>query len=193
MAMLVNVLSALRNARTVATITVVCADRKVEPIIKDRGATFLWEGHRRGINGALNLALRRTSPNDWPILIINADLPFLTAREVDEIVIGSETYSLALVPSKDRTGTNAILMQVPGLIKLAFGKNSFRKHLNLAKKKRVPCKVLQIEGVAFDVDDEEDLDALMQRSTKTYRNNPSSGDYVFGLNLQACLNQQLQH
>ncbi|MGA3296152.1 MAG: 2-phospho-L-lactate guanylyltransferase [Candidatus Bathyarchaeia archaeon] len=162
-AMLVKVLSALREARTVSSVTVVCADRRVRSITQKCGATFLWEGHRHGLNRALNFALKNL-PNDSPVLIIHADLPFLTAKEVDQIVNGAAGHPIALVPSKDKTGTNAILMQVPGLIKLAFGKDSFRKHLNLTKKKRVSCSVLRIEGVAFDVDEEDDLDELLRRS-----------------------------
>ena len=162
-AMLVKVLSALREARTVSSVTVVCADRKIRSITEKCGATFLWEGHRHGLNRALNFALKNL-PNDSAVLIIHADLPFLTAKEVDQIVNGAADHPIALVPSKDKTGTNAILMQVPGLIKLAFGKDSFRKHLNLTKKKRVSCSVLRIEGVAFDVDEEDDLDELLRRS-----------------------------
>ncbi|HKM77778.1 MAG TPA: 2-phospho-L-lactate guanylyltransferase [Candidatus Bathyarchaeia archaeon] len=162
-AMLVKVLTALRGARTVSSVTVVCADRRVRSITEKCGATFLWEGHRHGLNRALNFALKNL-PNDSAVLIIHADLPFLTAKEVDQIVNGAADHSIALVPSKDKTGTNAILMQVPGLIKLAFGKDSFRKHLNLTKKKRVSCSVLRIEGVAFDVDEEDDLDELLRRS-----------------------------
>ena len=162
-AMLVKVLTALRGARTVSSVTVVCADRRVRSITEKCGATFLWEGHRHGLNRALNFALKNL-PNDSAVLIIHADLPFLTAKEVDQIVNGAADHSIALVPSKDKTGTNAILMQLPGLIKLAFGKDSFRKHLNLTKKKRVSCSVLRIEGVAFDVDEEDDLDELLRRS-----------------------------
>jgi len=162
-AMLVKVLSALREARTVSSVTVVCADRRVRSITQKCGATFLWEGHRHGLNRALNFALKNL-PNDSPVLIIHADLPFLTAREIDQIVNRAARHPVALVPSKDKTGTNAILMQVPGLIKLAFGKDSFRKHLNLTKKKRLSCAVLRIEGVAFDVDEEDDLDELLRRS-----------------------------
>jgi 2-phospho-L-lactate guanylyltransferase len=165
--MLVNVLTALRNARTLDTVTVVCADRKMKPIVQECGATFLWEGHRRGLNGALNFALKNI-PNNSHILIIHADLPLLTSEEVNHLIIGAQNHPLTVVPSKDKTGTNAILMREPNIIRLAFGKGSFQKHINLAKQRRVYCKILRINGVAFDVDEEDDLKELMQHSTETY-------------------------
>jgi 2-phospho-L-lactate guanylyltransferase len=158
--MLVNVLSALRDARTVASVTVVCADRRVKSIVQQFGATFLWEGRRRGLNRALNFALR-DSPHDSPILIIHADLPLLTSKEVDNLIIDAENYPLTLVPSKDKTGTNAILMRSPNILRFAFGKDSFRKHLSLAKKRKISYKVLRIDGVAFDIDEEADLEELL--------------------------------
>lgn len=167
-AMLVNVLAALRNARTVTTITVVCADRKIRSIVQEYGATFLWEGYKRGLNRALNFALKNIS-NNSSILIIHADLPLLTSEDVDNLIIGAKDNPLALVPSKEKTGTNAILMREKNIITLAFGKGSFQKHINLAKQGRVRCKVIRIHGVAFDVDEDDDLEELIQQSTETFR------------------------
>ena len=167
LAMLANVLSALRGARKIATITVVCADRKTRPIVQEHDATFLWEGPRRGLNNALNFALKR-APEDSSILIIHADLPLLTSEDVNNLITSAENYPLALVPSKDKTGTNAILMHEPNIIRLAFGKESFQRHINLANQRRVYYKVIRINGIAFDVDEEDDLEELMQNSTKPY-------------------------
>jgi 2-phospho-L-lactate guanylyltransferase (CobY/MobA/RfbA family) len=60
------------------------------------------------------------------------------------------------------------------MIRLAFGEGSFRKHERVARKRRLPYKVLRIHGVAFDVDDEHDLDELMKnqfdgQTTRTFR------------------------
>jgi len=174
--MLLNVLAALRKSRSVDDIAVVCADRNVASLVQEHGATFLWEGRRRGLNKALNFALRALS-NQSSFLIIHADLPLLTAKDVDEIVLASEDHPLTLVPSKDTTGTNAMVMKVPGLIKFAFGKNSFIRHVNLAKKHGISYKILQIEGAAFDVDDEKDLDALTDLSRTEQRNRDNDTEF----------------
>lgn len=159
--MLINVLTALRRAESVASLTVVCADRRLRQLVEGCGASFLWEGHHRGLNRALNFALKKI-PSGSPILIIHADLPFLAPEDVDGLAMKAEGYPLAFVPSKDETGTNAIVMQSPNLIKLAFGKGSFGKHVMLAKKAKVRHGSLRIYGIAFDVDEEQDLDELIR-------------------------------
>jgi len=160
-AMLTNVLIALKKSNSVGSVTVVCADRRLQMLVERCAATFLWEGRRRGLNPALNLAMKEVT-SDSAVLIIHADLPLLTSDDVDDLVRRTRNYSLTLVPSKNGTGTNAILMQSPSMIRLAFGKDSFRKHDMLAKKRRLAYRVLRIHGVAFDIDDEQDLDELMR-------------------------------
>jgi len=159
--MLITVLTALRKAQSVESVTVVCADRRLRQLVEACHASFLWEGRQRGLNRALNFALKNMS-RGFPILIIHADLPFLTPEDVDCLAMKAQTYPLTLVPSKDATGTNAIVMQSPNLIKLAFGKESFGKHVMLAKKAKVRHESLRIYGIAFDVDEEQDLDELIR-------------------------------
>jgi 2-phospho-L-lactate guanylyltransferase len=161
--MLTNVLSALRNAASVASVTVVCADCRVRSVVEKYGAEFLWEGRRRGLNGALNFAIRRMWKHT-PILIIHADLPFLTSEDVDNLAIKARIHPLVFASSKDRTGTNAILMKTPNLITISFGRESFQRHIMLARKARIAYRTIKIYGVAFDVDDERDLDELIRQS-----------------------------
>ena len=111
-AMLTNVLIALKKSDSVGSVTVVCADRRLQMLVEGCAATFLWEGRRRGLNPALNLAMKEVT-SDSAVLIIHADLPLLTSDDVDDLVRRTRNYSLTLVPSKDGTGTNAILMQSP--------------------------------------------------------------------------------
>ena len=160
-AMLINVLSALKQSSSVESIAVVCADKKVQSVVERLGATFLWEGRRRGLNPALNFAMRQV-PSDSSILIIHADLPLLASYDVDNLVKHAGNCSLVLVPSKDGMGTNAILMRSPNMIQLAFGKRSFYRHELFARRTKLPFRVISIHGIAFDIDDEQDLDELVK-------------------------------
>jgi len=158
-AMLTNVLSALRRSRSISSVTVVCAEREMHAVVEGYGATFLWEGRRRGLNRALDFTMKKV-PSDSSVLIIHADLPILTSDDVDNLIRRAGDCSIALIPSKDGTGTNAILMRSPRMIRLAFGTNSFHKHYVLARKMRLALRVVRIHGIAFDIDDENDLDEL---------------------------------
>ena len=161
--MLINVLTALKRSSSVSSVAVVCADLNVQSLVEEFGATFLWEGRRRGLNPALNFAMKEV-PSDSSVLIIHADLPLLTHADVDNLVRRAGNCSLALVPSKDGMGTNAILMRSPNMIRLAFGKRSFHRHEVYARKMKIPFRIINIPGVAFDIDNEQDFDELVKQS-----------------------------
>lgn len=159
--MLKDVLSALKRARRVRSITLVSADRQVSAIARRFGAGFLWEGKRRGLNKGVKLAVERAEQTGAPaVLVIHADLPLLKPIEIDAFLEKSHAFPVGVTPSKDG-GTNALLLRPPRVIKPVFGKNSFRRHLKLTKQKKTRCKVLGISGIRFDVDEPNDLIRLM--------------------------------
>ena len=164
LAMLIDVLSALRKAERIHSVTVVSADKGVRRICKRLGASFLWEGKRRGLNRGVKLAVRHVQRRGASsVLVIHSDLPLLKSIEIDLFLKQSQGCSVALTPSKDRDGTNALLMRPPQVIRPVFGKDSFRKHLSLAKHKKVRCKVFRFNGIGFDVDKPRDLVVLRRR------------------------------
>lgn len=160
-AMLSDVLSALRGSRRVLSTTVVSADKGVQKIARAFGADFVWEGKRRGLNKGLKMAISKTQRRGTSAaLVVHADLPLLTSQEVDRFVAMSDGYSIALAPSKDGTGTNALLLKPPDVIRPAFGRRSFSRHLCLAEQKKLRCRVVKLRGISFDVDVPRDLQEL---------------------------------
>ena len=163
-AMLKDVLSVLRKSRQVGSVTVVSADKNSRSISRRFGANFLWEGKRRGLNKGLKLAISNSERRGASsVLVIHSDLPLLKPREIDEFLEQSQGYSVSLTPSKDGTGTNALLMRPPRVIRPVFGRDSFRKHLSLAMKRNARSRVLRFRGISFDVDKPRDLVNLMRR------------------------------
>jgi 2-phospho-L-lactate/phosphoenolpyruvate guanylyltransferase len=157
-AMLSNVLVALRKSRRISDVTVVSADKSAAKIANRHGAEFLSEGRRHGLNGALRLAIRELElRTTGTAMIIHADLPLLTTRDVDKFLSRAEGFQIAIVPCKNGTGTNALLLRPPNAIPPVFGKGSFKTHLSLAKKARFRWRVLRIRGIQFDIDDPRDL------------------------------------
>ena len=162
--MLKDVLSALRETRRVHSVLVVTADKTAREIVKSFGATFLWEGRRRGLNKGVSLALKKCqSDGAKAVLVLHCDLPFLKSREIDKFLDQAEGYAVALTPSKDGSGTNALFLKPPQVIRPVFGKNSFRRHLALAKQKDLPYKVMRFRGMRFDIDNPKDLAQLMSK------------------------------
>jgi 2-phospho-L-lactate guanylyltransferase (CobY/MobA/RfbA family) len=77
---------------------------------------------------------------------------------------------LVIVPSRDATGTNAILRTPPSLFPSHFGSGSFAKHCAEAERAGANIVVRRNIRLEMDVDDEADLRALLEhdlRGTRT--------------------------
>jgi len=70
--------------------------------------------------------------------------------------------SLVIVPSRDGTGTNAILRTPPTLFPSHFGTGSFAKHLAEAESSHAQVIVRRNARLEMDVDGEADLRALLE-------------------------------
>src|SRR5579859_2694802 len=68
-----------------------------------------------------------------------------------------------LIPSRDGTGTNALLRTPPGLFPSRFGPNSFALHLAEAERCGAGARVLRNVRLELDIDELEDLRQLSTR------------------------------
>lgn len=161
-AMLNNVLSALSRSRRISDVTVVSGDRRAARIARRYGAKFMWEGRSPGLNRALKSAIQKLGRANETVVIVHADLPLLTPKDVDMLVTRSEGSQIAIVPCKNGTGTNALLLKPPDVIPPVFGQGSFKTHLSLARRTRSRCKVVRIWGIQFDIDEPRDLRRFMR-------------------------------
>ena len=160
-AMLADTLEALRKVDRLDRVTVVSADYGARKIARSHGAGWLWEGRRRDLNKAIRLAIRESKGNGASAsLVMHADMPLITPREIVDFLHHAAGYSVALAPSKDG-GTNALLTRPPGVIRPVFGRDSFQRHLALADKQGVSSRVIRSKGISFDVDEPKDLRRLM--------------------------------
>jgi 2-phospho-L-lactate guanylyltransferase len=107
------------------------------------------------------------------LLRLPLDLPLVQSRDVDELLtIECQAPALVIVPSRDGTGTNAMLRTPPTLFPSHFGNGSFAKHLAEAKTAGAQVFIRRNPRLEMDVDDEADLRALLEHdltSTETGR------------------------
>jgi 2-phospho-L-lactate guanylyltransferase len=95
------------------------------------------------------------------VLVVFADLPLLSATEIAEILsLGRDNGTVVLAPDRHGTGTNVMLAHPPSLARLAFGRNSFNKHLTLHEEAGALIKTYSSTGTALDVDTPDDLTEL---------------------------------
>jgi 2-phospho-L-lactate guanylyltransferase len=91
------------------------------------------------------------------VAVISADLPFVHPVEVEELLEATPMRGIAIARALDG-GTNAVSMRPPGLVRTHFGEpQSAAVHAGLG----VEHVVVDLPGLAFDVDTPEDL-ARMQ-------------------------------
>jgi 2-phospho-L-lactate guanylyltransferase len=91
------------------------------------------------------------------VAFVSADLPLLRADEVEELLEATPPRGIAIARALDG-GTNAISMRPPGLVRTHFGEpGSAAVHAGLG----VEHVIVDLPGLAFDVDTPEDL-ARMQ-------------------------------
>src|SRR5205823_5333052 len=91
------------------------------------------------------------------VAIVAGDLPRLGTEDVRELVAATPQRGLAVARAKDG-GTNAVSMRPPGIVRTHFGEPaSSLVHMEAARRAGVEAVVLDVDGLAFDVDTAEDL------------------------------------
>jgi len=101
-------------------------------------------------------------------LVIPADIPLITALELDQILKAAPAEGSVLVPAGDGRGTNAAFRRPAGLFPLRFGNDSFKPHLEAARATQKSCIVLSLPGIALDIDNPEDLHQLLESPGDTH-------------------------
>ena len=97
------------------------------------------------------------------LLRVPLDLPLIQPQDIDDLLeVASEGAGLVIVPSRDGTGTNAILRTPPTLFRSHFGNGSFAKHLAQAEHAGAHVVIRRNARLEMDVDDEGDLRALLE-------------------------------
>jgi 2-phospho-L-lactate guanylyltransferase len=105
------------------------------------------------------------------LLRLPLDVPLVRSSDIDDLLaVEFVAPALVIVPSRDGTGTNAILRTPPALFPSHFGTGSFAKHCDEAERAGAQIVVRRNERLEMDVDDAADLRALARedlRGTET--------------------------
>ena len=113
-----------------------------------------------GQGPAVEAALRRIE--DWPVLVVNADLPAAQPRDLLTLLGALPENGLALVEALDGT-TNALALSAPHLFAPVYGPGSAERFLARADRLDAPWAVAGIPNLEDDVDTLGDLDRLEGR------------------------------
>ena len=121
-----------------------------------------------GETGAIEMATELcVARGDDSTLVIPADIPLIQASEIEQILANAPAEGSVLAPAADGRGTNAAFRRPANLFPLRFGNDSFKPHLAAAKATGKICIVLQLPGIAVDVDNPADLQQLLAHPGET--------------------------
>jgi 2-phospho-L-lactate guanylyltransferase len=156
--MLHHVLCVLLDSELFEKVSVVSSDKQVLAKAYLWGAQAVVEeyhGHNQALHAA---ALKEMSEGVHTLLTISADLPLLTTQEIRCFYEQSLQHDVVLAPSRDGTGTNAIMVQPPLAVPYVFGTGSLQRYIEAAKQKHLSYSKFHSIGLALDIDTIDDLE-----------------------------------
>jgi len=170
-AMLQDVLTAIARARSPQRVVVFTAAAEAMQMARHFKFDVVVEKLVGGHSAAVNHMIEELCATSSRILSIAADLPRLAAAEID-FALDAASEPVTLIPSGDWTGTNGVLFIPPARIAMEYGEGSFRRHLSKVSAAGFSSDVMDLPGMAFDLDTPADLEAFLgdpRRDSETWR------------------------
>ncbi len=163
-AMMEDVLTAVRGARRAEQIYVVTSYAPAIRIAESAGWQVLEEKQQISESASVDYASRCCAERGVSALLrLPLDLPLVQSADIDELlVLDFSAPAAVMVPSRDGTGTNALLRTPPTLFPSQFGSGSFARHRALAESAGARLLLRRNPRLELDVDDPTDLRALLQ-------------------------------
>jgi 2-phospho-L-lactate guanylyltransferase len=165
------VLTALSRARSPQRVVVFTAADEVMQMVRLFGFDVVLEKSVDGHSAAVNQMVDELSANATRILSIAGDLPRLASTEID-FALDAVSEPITFIPSRHWTGTNGVVFIPPARIAMEYGEGSFRRHLSKASAAGLRSDVMNLPGIAFDVDTPEDVQAFLddpRKDSETWR------------------------
>ena len=140
---------------------VVSPDEVILELSARRGVRVLAE-ERPGLAAAIRQAETVATAEGFQALaVLPGDLPLLTS----EALLGAlHTVGPVVVAGSTRGGTSLLLRRPPRSIPSRFGKDSLRKHLELAKTRGLPVALIDRPELSFDLDLPSDILTLLEQA-----------------------------
>jgi 2-phospho-L-lactate/phosphoenolpyruvate guanylyltransferase len=177
-AMLHDVFAAMHSWRNRPAVGIVTNDPYAMRLAEEYKFDVIPDPDNPGETGAIEMATRIcVERGEESTLVIPADIPLIQSWELEEIFKHAPDCGTVLVPAGDGRGTNAVLRSPADLFPLRFGNDSFKPHHAAAQATGKPCVVLNLHGIAVDVDNPEDLQQLISLPGET-RAQRLARDYI---------------
>ena len=164
-AMLTDVLEACAGAPGLAGVLVVSSDPDAAALAARVAGARVVPDHDppRGMNAAVARGLVAVAAEGAAgALVLTADLPLTRPEDLAAIIAAAPAApSAVLVPSRDGTGTNAMLLCPPAALAPRLGPDSLARHRAQAARRGLATASLTLPRLGLDIDTPRDLAALI--------------------------------
>lgn len=167
-AMACDVLCVLAGHDDIDGVVVVSDDPGAARFAQEHGADFLSEAALgvHGLNPVVQAAVGRFARDgEDEVMIIHGDLPLLTRGEIARLVREhrlAPAPALTIATDRHHDGSNVLLCSASAPLTFAYGKGSCAQHRKQAAQAGLHCHVLTLPGLSRDIDEPEDLFALLE-------------------------------
>jgi 2-phospho-L-lactate guanylyltransferase len=176
-AMLHHTLAVLASVPAIQRTLVVSRDPGVLKLARQHSAMTYEEAEKQDLNKALMRAAHITAAQKADCaIILPADLPFLTAKDVTQVLQAaspelckggngylSRRRGIAICSDRQDNGTNALLICPPTGFNFHYGQGSFQRHLAEAEQLGMAQCIVDSSGIRFDLDTEDDYREYLAR------------------------------
>lgn len=161
-ALATDALQAAQQSKLLCSCYVVSHDPQVHALAKQYGAEVIDLPDDVCLNSGVTAALKHLPLMISPTLIVHADIPALSARNLDNLIARHTIagVDLTLVPDVQENGTNAMVLSGGRNFRFHYGEQSFSKHLRQAELSSLRHQRLAHEAFAYDIDVSSDLARL---------------------------------
>jgi 2-phospho-L-lactate/phosphoenolpyruvate guanylyltransferase len=160
-----DIFEVIANVRGIDRVYVVSGEDHALDLARRRDWRAISEREQISESASVDAASRLCATDGVQALLrLPIDLPLVTAGDIEALFAALEPApSVVIVPSRDGTGTNALLRSPPDLFPSHFGPDSFALHLNEAERAGARIRIIRNERIALDIDESEDLRAAADR------------------------------
>ena len=131
---------------------ITCDDDEVASWARSAGAEVLWHPGA-GLNAAMDRSVAELRERGFEhVVIAHGDLP--CAHELTSV---ASAGTITLVPDRRCDGTNVLAMPIDAAISLAYGVQSFSRHLAAALQTGCAVEVRHDARLSLDIDTPDDL------------------------------------
>ena len=152
----------LETVRGLGAVTLVSSDPAAPAIAREHGAGW-FDDRGRAWNDALADAMRQAVGAPLAV-VVSGDIPLVTAGEVEALAGATPPRGVAVARALDG-GTNALAMRPPAALRTCFGvPQSAAAHVTLARAAGLPAAIVELPGLALDLDTADDVDRFRLRA-----------------------------